>query len=149
NVVSPISPSGARPHEERSRAGVVPTRTPAEDRQWRATPSAIAAETVGVTDVSTAVVNLLWEDGEFVLSRAVRGEQLPPLLMMAPTSLRPAPDTLARLEHAYTLRDELDSAWAARPLALVRCDGRPTLLIEDPGGEVLAGLIGRPWEESA
>ena len=102
-----------------------------------------------MTDLSTAVLNVLWEDGEFALSRAVRGEQLPPLLTMAPTSLRPAPDTAARLEHAYAPRDELDSAWAARPLALVRYDGRPTLLIEDPGGEVLAGLIGRPWEVAA
>src|SRR5262245_2378947 len=68
---------------------------------------------------------------------------------MAPTSLRPAPETVARLEHAYALRDELDAAWAARPLALVRCEGRPTLLLEDPGGEVLAGLIGRRWEVAA
>jgi len=66
-----------------------------------------------------------------------------------PTSLLPAPDTVARLEHAYTLRDELDPAWATRPLALVRREGRPTLLMEDPGGEVLAGLIGRPWEVAA
>ena len=102
-----------------------------------------------MTDLSTAVLNVLWDDGEFVLSRAVRGEQLTPLLTMAPRSLRPALDTVARLEHAYALRDELDSAWAARPLALVRCDGRPTLLIEDPGGEVLAGLIGRAWEVAA
>jgi protein kinase-like protein len=105
--------------------------------------------TIDATDLSTAVLNVLWDDGEFVLSRAVRGEQLPPLLTMAPTSLRPAPDTVARLEHAYALRDELDSAWAARPLALVRRDGRPTLLLEDPGGEVLAGLLGRPWEVAA
>jgi len=78
-----------------------------------------------VTDLSTGVLNVLWEDGEFVLSRAVRGEPLPPLLTIAPTSLRPAPDTVARLEHAYALREEVDSAWAARPLALVRYDGRP------------------------
>ena len=66
-----------------------------------------------MTDLSTAVLNVLWDDGEFVLSRAVRGEQLPPLLMMAPTSSRPAPDTVARLEHAYALRDELDPTWTA------------------------------------
>ena len=99
-----------------------------------------------MTDLSTAILNPLWEDDEFVLSRAVRGEQLPPLLTMTPASSRPAADTVARLERAYALREELDPAWAALPLALVRRDGRPTLLLEDPGGEVLAGLIGRPWE---
>jgi hypothetical protein len=123
------------------------TRTPAEDRQSRSTRSAI--ETVRATNLSTAVLNVLWGDGEFVLSRAVRGEQLPPLLTMTPASSRPAADTVARLERAYALREELDPAWAALPLALVRCDGRPTLLLEDPGGEVLAGLIGRPWEVAA
>ncbi len=89
---------------------------------------------------------MLWDDGELVLSRAVRGERLPPLLTMAPVSSAPAPDTVARLEHAYALRNELDPAWAARPLALLRHDGRPTLLIEDAGGEVLAGLVGRAWD---
>ena len=68
-----------------------------------------------MTDLSTAVLNVLWDDGEFVLSRAVRGEQLPPLLMMAPTSSRPAPDTVARLEHAYPLRDE---DWGVRRFML-------------------------------
>src|SRR4029077_3267695 len=123
------------------------TRTPAEDRQSRSTRSAI--ETVRATDLSTAVINVLWEDGEFVLSRAVRGEQLPPLLTMTPASSRPATATVARLEHAYALRDELDPAWAARPLAVLPYDGRPTLLLEDPGGEVLAGFVGRPWEMAA
>jgi hypothetical protein len=109
------------------------TRTPAEDNDGPL----------------HSFLNVLWEDAEFVLSRAVRGERLPPLLTMTPTSLRPAPDTVVRLENGYALRDELDSAWAARPLAVVRSDGRPTLLLEDPGGEVLAGLIGRLWEVAA
>ena len=74
-----------------------------------------------------AVLNVLWGDGEFVLSRAVRGERLPPLLTMTPASSRPAADTVARLERAYALRDELDPTWAALPLAVVRWDGRPTL----------------------
>ena len=65
-----------------------------------------------MTDLSNAVLNVLWEDGEFALSRAVRGGQLPRLLMM-PTSSRPAPDTVARLEHAYALRDELNPTWTA------------------------------------
>src|SRR5262249_48571173 len=129
--------------------GSVPTHTPAEDRQSRPTPSVVPDEAVRATDLSMAVLNVLWGDGEFVLSRAVRGERLPPLLTMTPASSRPAANTVARLERAYALRDELDPAWATVPLAVVRWDGRPTLLLEDPGGEVLAGLIGRPWEAAA
>jgi hypothetical protein len=102
NGISPIRRSAARPHRERGRGGTMSTRTPAEDRHSRSTRSAI--ETVRATDLSTAVLNVLWEDAEFVLSRAVRGERLPPLLTMTPTSLRPVPDTVARLENGYALR---------------------------------------------
>ena len=44
---------------------------------------------------------------------------------------------LDRLAHEYELRDELDSDWAARPLALARERGRTMLVLEDPGGEPL------------
>src|SRR4029077_8130921 len=44
------------------------------------------------------------------------------------------------------LRDELNPTWAVRPLELAQSQGRPTLLLEDPGGEPLARLVGQPWE---
>jgi hypothetical protein len=53
--------------------------------------------------------------------------------------------SLRRLEQEYTLREQLDAGWAARPLALVREPGRPMLLLEDPGGELLSRLVGQPW----
>ena len=65
---------------------------------------------------------------------------------MAPAQAHPAAVTVARLEHAYALRDELEPAWAARPLALVQQHGQPALLSEDPGGELLARLLGQPWD---
>ena len=46
----------------------------------------------------------------------------------------------------YELKDELDGAWAVRPLELVRDRGRTMLVLEDPGGEPLAGLLGAPME---
>src|SRR5438309_1734591 len=96
-------------------------------------------------ELSGLVLETLWEDVELVLSRGVReGETA--LLVVAPASAQPSPVSLARLEHAYALRDELDPAWAARPLRLVRHRGRPMLLLEDPGGEPLARLLGRPRE---
>ena len=77
----------------------------------------------------------LWDDGEFVLSRGVWDRGGLPLLAAAPSSAQPSPETLARLRHAYALREELDPAWAARPLRLELQQGRLTLLTEDPGGE--------------
>jgi serine/threonine protein kinase len=44
--------------------------------------------------------------------------------------------------HVYELKDELDSAWATRPLALEHERGR--LLLEDSGGEPLVRLLGAP-----
>ena len=88
----------------------------------------------------------LWEDGEFVLSRGVWDGEPFPLLAVMPSSAQPSPETLARLQHAYALREELDPAWAARPLRLEPHQGRLTLLSEDPGGEPLLRLMGRPWE---
>jgi len=91
-------------------------------------------------------IETLWEDVEFVLSRGVRDGEPSPLLVVAPASAQPRPESLTRLEHAYALRGDLDPAWAARPLKLVRHRGRPMLLLEDPGGEPLARLMGQPWE---
>src|SRR6202022_2187502 len=53
---------------------------------------------------------------------------------------------LNRLEREDALRDELDAAWAARPIALSRYNGRPTLVLEDPGGEPLDRLLSGPLE---
>src|SRR5262249_1411675 len=69
-----------------------------------------------------------------------------PLLLETPTLAQPALESLQRLEHAYGLRGELDPAWAARPLEVVWNQGRPTLLLADPGGEPLARSVGQPWE---
>jgi PAS domain S-box-containing protein len=89
---------------------------------------------------------ILWEDGELVLCRGVWGGEPFPLLAAMPSLARPLPETIARLQHAYALREELDPAWAARPLRLELQRGRLTLLMEDPGGESLLKLLGQPWE---
>ena len=58
----------------------------------------------------------------------------------------PTPVSLDRLAHEYALRDELDDAWAARPLELVREQDRTLLVLEDPGGEPLDRSLGAPME---
>jgi predicted ATPase len=97
-------------------------------------------------ELSRDGLEVLREDGEFVLARGRREGDRSPLLAVAPASEPPAPVSLRWLEHAYALRDALEPAWAARPLALVRHQGRPTLLLEDPGGEILARLLDHPWD---
>ena len=57
---------------------------------------------------------------------------------------RPAPTSLAKLEHAFALRSELDAAWAARPVDLVKFRGQPALLVEDPDGEFLSKAVCKP-----
>src|SRR5262245_17187595 len=89
----------------------------------------------------------LRDDGEFILYRGhAKKAGLPPVLLLTPASTRPSPETLKKIDHEYSLRDELDPGWAARPLTL--CEGRehPTLVLEDPGGATLDSLLSGPME---
>src|SRR5205085_3631526 len=56
------------------------------------------------------------------------------------------PQSLDRLAHEYGLKDELDGAWAAKPLELVQDRTRTILVLEDLGGEPLTWLVGAPME---
>jgi hypothetical protein len=46
-------------------------------------------------------------------------------------------EALKKLEHGYSLKKELDSAWAARPLAVTEHLGQTAIVLEDPGGKPL------------
>jgi len=91
----------------------------------------------------------LREDEEFVTLRGSADGDRGPVLAIAPALEHPAPETIDRLRHAFSLRDEIDSAWASRPLALADLDGRPTLILSDPGGEFLDRLQPAPLGLSA
>jgi len=91
----------------------------------------------------------LWEDGERIFCRgashANNGDGSA-VLAVFPAGEHPTPATLNRLAHEYGLKDELDGAWAVRPLELVSESGRSMLVLEDPGGEPLDRLLGAPME---
>jgi PAS domain S-box-containing protein len=94
-------------------------------------------------------LQVLWEDGERVVCR---GWRLDPngnrsaVLAVLPARERPSPAILVGLRHEYDLKDELDSAWATRPLALEHERGRMMLVLEDSGGEPLVRRLDAPME---
>ena len=98
-------------------------------------------------ELSRYVFETLRKDEQFAFCRGRRDDgELPTILSLTPVSEHPVPAILERLEHEYSFRDELDSDWAARPITLVRREGRPMLILEDAGGEPLDRLLGQPME---
>jgi serine/threonine protein kinase len=97
-------------------------------------------------ELSQYVLEDLRRDEEFVLYRGEHSNQpgSPSVLLLAPASMQPALETLKKIEHEYALRDELDSAWAVRSLAVSEQRGMTTLVLEDPGGETLDRFLPGP-----
>ena len=89
----------------------------------------------------------LRRDGEFILYRGhAKQPGAPSILLLAPASTRPSPETVKRIDHEYSLRHELDAAWAARPVALSELSEQVTLVLEDPGGATLDEFLSGPME---
>ena len=93
-------------------------------------------------------LNILREDEEFILYREEHSKRpgSASVLLLAPSSTKPRLETLKKLEHEYSLRDELDSAWAARPLAVTEHLGRTAILLDDPGGDPIDRFLPGPLE---
>jgi PAS domain S-box-containing protein len=92
---------------------------------------------------------ILWEDGERIFRRDWRADdngKRRAVLIVLPAADHPSRTSLDRLTHEYELKDELDTAWAVRPLELVRDADRTMLVLEDAGGEPLDRLLGLPME---
>ncbi|MBV8191703.1 MAG: serine/threonine protein kinase, partial [Alphaproteobacteria bacterium] len=94
-------------------------------------------------------LQVLWEDGVRALCRR-RGAEADggrkTTLAVVVAGDCPSPAHLDRLAHEYGLKDELGDEWAVRPLELRRERGRSVLVLDDPGGEPLNLLLGRPME---
>ena len=102
-----------------------------------------------MNDLSRYAFQVLRKDQEFVLYRGQREEVLSRILVLAPVAEYPAPEVLRRLEQAYSLKEELDGAWVARPTAITRHWNRTVLIMEDPGGIPLDQLLHAPLDLSA
>src|SRR5580704_14719474 len=99
-----------------------------------------------MTELSAYVLEPIREGPEFTLYRGRQHGSPSRVLAVALAAEHPSPQGLRRLEHEYSLAAELDSAWAAKPLALARHEGRTILILMDPGGEPLDRLIQGPME---
>ena len=99
-----------------------------------------------MAQVSRNVLETLSDDGNFVLSRQVLAGERAPVLALAPSSKRPARWVIERLERTYALRETLCAAAVPRLLGLDQEGDLQALLFEDPGGNLLAALLGQPWE---
>jgi PAS domain S-box-containing protein len=94
-------------------------------------------------------LTVMSEEGERVLCRGWRDDgdgSGTAVLVVLSASEHSAPAFTDRLVHEYGLKDDLDGRSAARPLAIVRENGRTILLLEDPGGQPLDRLLGQPME---
>src|ERR1700684_3108387 len=93
-------------------------------------------------------LKVLWEDGERVFCRRESHADgyRAAVLAVLPAAEHPTPATLDSLAREYGLKDELDGAWALRPLELVRERGRIMLVLEDTSSEPLDRLLGMPME---
>ena len=92
---------------------------------------------------------LFWNDGELLFCRGWRSDgsgERSTALALLPASEQPSSACLDRLAHEFGLKDELDGDWAVRALEFAREGGPPRLVLEDPGGEPLERLLGKPMD---
>jgi predicted ATPase/signal transduction histidine kinase/tRNA A-37 threonylcarbamoyl transferase component Bud32 len=94
-----------------------------------------------MTELSGYALEPIREGADFTLYRGGQHGNPLPILAIALSAKQPSPQSLRRLEHEYSLASELDSAWAATPLALTRHEGRTILVLKDPGGELLDQVL--------
>ena len=109
----------------------------AESKDKRRSTLAVTTRMLSMAAASEYVLEPIRDSAEFTLYRGRQRGNPSPVLAVAPTAEQPLPQSLRRLEHEYSLAAELEPAWAAKPLALTRHEGRTILVLADPGGEPL------------
>ena len=67
-----------------------------------------------MTELCISALEILRNDGEFVLQRGRLGSDNSRVLLLEPVSEHPAAGSLKRLEHEYSLSAELGANWAVR-----------------------------------
>lgn len=94
-------------------------------------------------ELSAYALQRLQRDQRFVLYRGLRapGPETGPARVLVQEPAQATAETRDYLQHSLALREELEPAWAASPIALAAREGRAVLVLEDPGGDPLDGLL--------
>jgi predicted ATPase/signal transduction histidine kinase/tRNA A-37 threonylcarbamoyl transferase component Bud32 len=91
--------------------------------------------------VSYTIVDKLHQGKRTAVYRGVRdADQLPVVLKVLDASVS-GPREVERLQHEYELGKEITSPAVLKPLAFEAVDGKPTLVMEDVGGDSLDHML--------
>jgi serine/threonine protein kinase len=102
-----------------------------------------------VTDLSRFTFEILRQDEQSILYRGRSADGSSQVLLRSAISQHPALQNLTGLQNAYSLKEELDSAWAVRPIEFANHWDRTVLVMRDPGGVPLDQLLGPARNASA
>ena len=94
-------------------------------------------------------VEVLWRDAGRVFCRLRRNDaegEKHAFIPIPADAEHPTLESINRLTHEHELKSYLDSAWALRPLELVRERGQTMLVVDYTGGEPLDRLVRQPME---
>jgi PAS domain S-box-containing protein len=91
-----------------------------------------------------AGLQVLCQEGDRVLCRGRLDDDENAVLVVLSSTDLPTAASLDRLTHEFGLKDELDGAWSAQPLSLLRDHGRTVLVLDNNGGEPLDRILGAP-----
>ncbi|MBV9873147.1 MAG: AAA family ATPase [Verrucomicrobia bacterium] len=91
-------------------------------------------------ELSKHVFEPLRRDEDSILYRGRGEDDSSQVLVLAPAKEDPRRESVKRFEHEYSLREELDPAWAVRPIGFAFHWNRPVLVLHDPGGRPLSQL---------
>jgi hypothetical protein len=96
---------------------------------------------------SQYVLEVLRKDEEFVLYRGEQSNQpgSPSVLLLTPASMRPGLETLKKIGHEYSLRDELDSAWRFDPWRCPSNEGRRRSCSKTPAAKLSIDSLPDRW----
>jgi len=99
-------------------------------------------------DLTQYTLEVFYRADECLLWRGLRvpgGSLEPPSVFVSTcASERPEPERVRMLEHEFALRNELDTTWALRPLALGEYQGHVALMLEDPVRQAPCRLLAAP-----
>ena len=95
-----------------------------------------------VVDLSKYELEALRREGDLILYRGKSRSDRSRILMLSSVGQRASSANLKRLDNEFSLREELDPSWAARPLGITTDSDRTVLVLQDPGGVLLVSASG-------